>query len=88
MLEGIKKLLREEKAQGAIEYILLAGGILIAAVVVFAIYRRMSTTTATQANQTAQYAANCSGYTTQTACNNNAYCTWDSTASVCVPKYG
>ncbi|MFQ6135779.1 MAG: Flp family type IVb pilin [Candidatus Hydrothermarchaeales archaeon] len=36
------RFLREEKAQGAIEYILLAGGIIVAAVVIFAIYSRMT----------------------------------------------
>jgi uncharacterized protein (UPF0333 family) len=38
----IKKFLKEEKAQGAIEYILLAGGIIVAAVVIFAIYSQMT----------------------------------------------
>lgn len=33
--------LKEEKGQGAIEYILLAGGIIVAAVVIFAIYSSM-----------------------------------------------
>lgn len=36
------KFLREEKGQGAIEYILLAGGIIVAAVVIFAIYSSMT----------------------------------------------
>ncbi len=35
------KFLKEEKGQGAIEYILLAGGIIVAAVVIFAIYSSM-----------------------------------------------
>ncbi len=35
------RFLKEEKAQGAIEYILLAGGIIVAAVVIFAIYSSM-----------------------------------------------
>lgn len=38
----IKRFLKEEKAQGAIEYILLAGGIIVAAVVIFAIYSQMT----------------------------------------------
>jgi len=38
----IGKFLKEEKGQGAIEYILLAGGIIVAAVVIFAIYSRMT----------------------------------------------
>ncbi len=37
-----EKFLKEEKGQGAIEYILLAGGIIVAAVVIFAIYSRMT----------------------------------------------
>ena len=36
------KFLKEEKGQGAIEYILLAGGIIVAAVVIFAIYARIT----------------------------------------------
>jgi Flp pilus assembly pilin Flp len=40
----LKKFLKEEKGQGAIEYILLAGGIIVAAVVIFAIYSKMTST--------------------------------------------
>ncbi|MEE8167999.1 MAG: hypothetical protein V3T58_03895 [Candidatus Hydrothermarchaeales archaeon] len=40
----LKRFLKEEEAQGAIEYILLAGGIIVAAVVIFAIYSRMTRT--------------------------------------------
>ncbi len=57
-----EKFLKEEEGQGAIEYILLAGGIIVAAVVIFAIYTRMTksagnkleaaTGTATSAMQT------------------------------------
>jgi len=38
----MKKFLNEEKGQGAIEYILLAGGMIVAAIVVFTIYSRMT----------------------------------------------
>ncbi|MFH1773866.1 MAG: hypothetical protein ABH874_02770 [Methanobacteriota archaeon] len=38
----LKKFLKEEEAQGAIEYILLAGGIIVAAAVIFAIYSRIT----------------------------------------------
>ncbi len=37
-----ERFIDEEEAQGAIEYILLAGGIIVAAVVIFAIYSRMT----------------------------------------------
>ncbi|MFQ5887381.1 MAG: Flp family type IVb pilin [Candidatus Hydrothermarchaeales archaeon] len=37
-----EKFLKEEEGQGAIEYILLAGGIIVAAIVIFAIYSRMT----------------------------------------------
>ena len=47
-----ERLLHEEKAQGAIEYILLAGGIIVAAVVIFAIYSSMTKSAATSLNQT------------------------------------
>jgi len=40
------KFLKEDKGQGAIEYILLAGGIIVAAVVIFAIYGRITETAA------------------------------------------
>ncbi|MEE9594017.1 MAG: hypothetical protein V3V92_01315 [Candidatus Hydrothermarchaeales archaeon] len=36
------KFLKDERAQGAIEYILLAGGIIVAAVVIFALYTKMT----------------------------------------------
>ncbi len=36
------RFINEEKGQGAIEYILLAGGIIVAAVVIFAMYSRMT----------------------------------------------
>ena len=32
--------LKEEKGQGAIEYIMLAGGIIVAAIIIFVIYKR------------------------------------------------
>ncbi len=44
------KFLKEEKAQGAIEYILLAGGIIVAAIVIFAIYSSMTSSAANQLN--------------------------------------
>ena len=49
-----EKFLKEEKAQGAIEYILLAGGIIVAAVVIFAIYSSMVSSAATSLNATTQ----------------------------------
>jgi len=49
--------LKEEKGQGAIEYILLAGGIIVAAVVIFAIYSRMTRSMGEAANQSATQAS-------------------------------
>ena len=46
------RFLKEEKGQGAIEYILLAGGIIVAAVVIFAIYSSMVSSAATSLNET------------------------------------
>jgi Flp pilus assembly pilin Flp len=43
----LKKFLKEEESQGAIEYILLAGGIIVAAAVIFAIYSRITRTAGT-----------------------------------------
>jgi Flp pilus assembly pilin Flp len=48
----LKNFLKEEKGQGAIEYILLAGGIIVAAVVIFAIYSKMTTSAAERLNET------------------------------------
>jgi Flp pilus assembly pilin Flp len=48
----LKKFLKEEKGQGAIEYILLAGGIIVAAVVIFAIYSKMTGSAANKLNET------------------------------------
>ncbi len=47
----IIEFLKEERGQGAIEYILLAGGIIIAAVVIFSIYGRMTQSTAEALNR-------------------------------------
>jgi Flp pilus assembly pilin Flp len=48
----LKRFLKEEKGQGAIEYILLAGGIIVAAVVIFAIYSKMTSSAAERLNET------------------------------------
>jgi Flp pilus assembly pilin Flp len=53
----LKKFLKDEKAQGAIEYILLAGGIIVAAVVIFAIYSSLTKSAATKLNESANLAA-------------------------------
>jgi Flp pilus assembly pilin Flp len=45
------KFLKEEKGQGAIEYILLAGGIIVAAVVIFAIYSSMVSSAGSSLNE-------------------------------------
>ena len=48
----LKKFINEESGQGAIEYILLAGGIIVAAVVIFAIYCKMTASAANKLNET------------------------------------
>lgn len=52
----MKRFLKEEKGQGAIEYILLAGGIIVAAVVIFAIYSKMTGSAANKLNETTEAA--------------------------------
>ncbi|MEE9594220.1 MAG: hypothetical protein V3V92_02360 [Candidatus Hydrothermarchaeales archaeon] len=47
---------KEERGQGAIEYILLAGGIIVAAVVIFALYSKMTRQAALAMNQSVQQA--------------------------------
>ena len=83
-MKWIKKLLKEEKAQGAIEYILLAGGIIVAAVVVFAVYKRMASTTSTQVENQTNKTVKCA-YLNQTECNSNPECYWDSNLQACMP---
>jgi len=47
-----RKFLKEERGQGAIEYILLAGGIIVAAVVIFYIYKSIAQTAGGETNKT------------------------------------
>jgi Flp pilus assembly pilin Flp len=51
-LKKLKDFYKNEAGQGAIEYILLAGGIIVAAVVIFAIYSKMTSTAADRLNET------------------------------------
>jgi uncharacterized protein (UPF0333 family) len=46
-----------EEGQGAIEYILLAGGIIVAAVVIFAIYSKMTQSAGERLNATTDAAS-------------------------------
>ncbi len=55
-LKTIVVFLKEERGQGAIEYILLAGGIIVAAVVIFALYSKMTRQAALAMNQSVQQA--------------------------------
>jgi Flp pilus assembly pilin Flp len=57
----IKRFLKEEKAQGAIEYILLAGGIIVAAVVIFAIYSQMTRSAGERLNESTDAATKTMG---------------------------
>lgn len=41
----------EEQGQGAIEYILLAGGIIVSAVMIFGMYSKMNTTARNAVNE-------------------------------------
>jgi Flp pilus assembly pilin Flp len=51
-LKKLKDFYKDEAGQGAIEYILLAGGIIVAAVVIFAIYSKMTSNAAERLNET------------------------------------
>ncbi len=46
-----RRFLKEEKAQGAVEYVLLAGGVAVTAVVVLGIYSSMTPSVATALNE-------------------------------------
>lgn len=89
------RFLKEEKAQGAIEYILLAGGIIVAAVIIFALYTKMTK----KAGASAELKFWCSELN-QTECQDTSGnisttiagttydstdCTWDTAYEVCVP---
>lgn len=50
MLKG-KSFCEDEKSQGAIEYILLAGGMIVGAIIVYSIYVRMGRSTAEALNK-------------------------------------
>ncbi len=50
------KFLKEEKAQGAIEYILLAGGIIVAAIVIFSVYTSITRSTSANVNESVNIA--------------------------------
>jgi uncharacterized protein (UPF0333 family) len=52
-----RKFVEEEKGQGGIEYILLVGGILVAAVLAVLIYKRMTTGTYQTVNTSTQNAS-------------------------------
>ena len=52
------KFLKDEKGQGAIEYIMLAGGIIVAAIIIFVIYKRAAVSAgSTLTNSTSQVAS-------------------------------
>jgi uncharacterized protein (UPF0333 family) len=57
VIRTLVKFFREEKAQGAIEYILLAGGIIIAAIVIFVIYSSLTKSAAGKLNESVEAAA-------------------------------
>ncbi len=47
----------EEQGQGAIEYILLAGGIIVAVVAIFGMYSKMNTTARSAVNESVDAAS-------------------------------
>ncbi len=52
------KFLKDEKGQGAIEYIMLAGGIIVAAIIIFVIYKKAAVKAGnTLTNSTSQVAS-------------------------------
>lgn len=65
----LAKFFHENRAQGAIEYILLAGGIIIAAVIIFVLYKQMATVSASTANETTGVVARETNVTLMTELN-------------------
>jgi Flp pilus assembly pilin Flp len=49
---GIEEFLNDEKGQGAIEYILLAGGVIVAALVIFTLYGKLTKSSGEKFNET------------------------------------
>jgi len=49
---------KEEKGQGAIEYILITGGLILSAIIIVAVYRRMSGSAAEKLEQSTGQATN------------------------------
>lgn len=66
----LRKFFKEERAQGAIEYILLAGGIIVAAVVIYAIYSQITKSAAGQLGTATNRAAEESARIINNAVNN------------------
>lgn len=78
------KFLKEEKGQGSIEYIILAGAIIIAAVIIFTFYTKMTKEAGTRANQSLI----CSKYLNQSTCEgaSDADCTWNAEYRACLAE--
>jgi len=49
---------KEEKGQGAIEYIMLAGGIIVAAIIIFVIYKRAAVSAGSKLGASVNQTAN------------------------------
>jgi Flp pilus assembly pilin Flp len=56
-MSRFKRYIECESGQGAIEYILLAGGIIVASMVIFIIYSKMTGTAANRLNETTDAAS-------------------------------
>jgi Flp pilus assembly pilin Flp len=56
-MRKLKEFYENEYGQGAIEYILLAGGIIVAAVVIFTIYSKMTGAAGDRLNETTDAAS-------------------------------
>ncbi len=54
----LEKFLQEEKGQGAIEYIMLAGGIIVAAIIIFVIYKNAAAGAGAKMNASINATAN------------------------------
>ncbi|WP_457555451.1 class III signal peptide-containing protein [Candidatus Pyrohabitans sp.] len=58
---GFKSLIKSDRAQGSVEYILLAGAIIVAAIIIIPFYREMARTVAKSAGESANLTANRTG---------------------------
>ena len=65
----------DEKGQGAIEYIMLIGGMIVATIIIFLAYKKMTAVV-----------KECAKYTDPASCNATNICRWVNETQKCIPR--